>query len=258
MPIPVRRRLILGGLIAVVLAAGVSLLVASPSPSTTLYACAVKDSGTVRLVKAGTVCRTNEYAVQWSVTGPQGPQGPQGSQGPQGPQGPQGAQGVQGPEGPVGPQGEPSPGTGAEGYRRAILCSSDELPDIAPVEIFTIPGVVTFTATCNVSDPTPSHRMVMTATNLTTSNLVIGFGDYKEFDSDLPGPLYVDVPPGGTFTPASWYQPAGAADRSIQHGFIMGPGFWTYTAAVRLPTAIPGIGLAAVQVVPTKSVTPAQ
>lgn len=72
----VRRRLLGGALVAVVVGGLVS--VGAQSSSNTIYACVSDATGIVRVVAAGTECRPQEQAVQWNVMGPAGPQGPQG------------------------------------------------------------------------------------------------------------------------------------------------------------------------------------
>jgi collagen triple helix repeat protein len=54
-------------------------------------------------------CKSHEYFLEISTTGPQGPQGPPGAQGPKGDAGVQGATGDQGPPGPPGAQGPRGP-----------------------------------------------------------------------------------------------------------------------------------------------------
>ena len=61
-----------------------------------VHACVTKIIGTVRIVPAEEVCKTNESRLDWNIEGPAGPQGVPGPIGPQGPQGPQGAQGPAG------------------------------------------------------------------------------------------------------------------------------------------------------------------
>jgi hypothetical protein len=90
-----------------------------------IHACVTKATafspgGAVRVVSAGTACKSTETALTWNSTGLQGPVGPQGIQGPAGgpgpagPAGPQGAKGDQGVPGPQGPKGDPGD-TGATG-----------------------------------------------------------------------------------------------------------------------------------------------
>ena len=70
------------------------------SAQTTLYACFVKNTGTVYRIKTAgtpTKCGTNHTEFSWNEegqAGPQGPQGPQGAEGPQGPAGPDGWPGI--------------------------------------------------------------------------------------------------------------------------------------------------------------------
>lgn len=69
---------------------------ASAQSNDTIYACVVKSSGAVRIVKAGTACRTKEKKISWNARGEQGPQGPSGPSGAEGPQGPKGERGEKG------------------------------------------------------------------------------------------------------------------------------------------------------------------
>jgi len=78
--------------------------------------CAAKGSGRLRVVSAGSSCRSSERRLIWNVRGPQGLPGPAGTPGPAGPEGPAGASG---PQGERGAQGEPGP-QGARGERGAI------------------------------------------------------------------------------------------------------------------------------------------
>jgi hypothetical protein len=43
-----------------------------------IHACVDTSTGAVRIVNDGTLCNTNETALQWGVVGLQGPAGPQG------------------------------------------------------------------------------------------------------------------------------------------------------------------------------------
>ena len=65
----------------------VSMLWGHGGDTTQIHSCVAKD-GTIRIVGATTTCKSQETALDWSITGPQGPQGPQGDPGPQGPRGP--------------------------------------------------------------------------------------------------------------------------------------------------------------------------
>lgn len=74
-------------------ALALTLLVAGLAPTTALAqtsgvinACSGKSLGTLRLVDAGTTCRTGETLVSWNVQGQQGPAGETGPAGPAGPQ----------------------------------------------------------------------------------------------------------------------------------------------------------------------------
>lgn len=76
-----------------VVAAAALLTLASTtagSAQTTLYACYVKNSGTVYRIKtpgAPAKCTGNAIEFSWNMEGQVGPQGPQGPQGPTGPSG---------------------------------------------------------------------------------------------------------------------------------------------------------------------------
>ncbi len=84
--------------------------------------------GRVRIVGPNDGCRRGEFAVHWSITGPQGPKGDTGATGPTGPQGlkgdkgDKGDQGIQGLQGLKGDKGD----TGAQGPA-GTLGSFDEL-----------------------------------------------------------------------------------------------------------------------------------
>ncbi len=82
-----------------------ALFMAAHGGDTTRVHSCVKPDGSLRIVSPTTACKSNETALDWSITGPQGPIGPQGPTGAQGPEGPQGPQGPQGPEGPQEPAG---------------------------------------------------------------------------------------------------------------------------------------------------------
>ncbi len=60
----------------------------------TIYACAGKALGVLRIVSGPAACTSFENPISWNSEGPAGAQGPTGPQGPQGAQGPQGPAGV--------------------------------------------------------------------------------------------------------------------------------------------------------------------
>lgn len=74
-------------------------------PQSSIFACAQKHDGRLRLVARPADCRPSEVTVSWNVQGPQGiagqpgPPGPQGVPGPQGPVGSAGIQGLPGASG---------------------------------------------------------------------------------------------------------------------------------------------------------------
>jgi hypothetical protein len=53
-----------------------------------IFACVNANSGAIRIVAQGAVCRSPESLVTWNVVGPQGPPGPAGPAGALGPPGP--------------------------------------------------------------------------------------------------------------------------------------------------------------------------
>jgi hypothetical protein len=73
--------------------------IACAQAQNTIYACANRKSGYLRLTTATARCIPFETKVSWNVTGPPGPQGPPGQNGAPG------TDGSQGPAGPAGPQG---------------------------------------------------------------------------------------------------------------------------------------------------------
>ncbi len=119
------RRLRLLGVPVVVAFAGVPLLApvggwgaaAGKPATTTVYACVIKDSGVVRLVKRTRKCRRPERKLGWARRGAAGLSGPQGQRGEPGAAadaGAAGAAGAAGPAGGVGPAG-PAGGIGPAG-----------------------------------------------------------------------------------------------------------------------------------------------
>jgi hypothetical protein len=109
-----------------------TMAAAAADDANVIHACVTKATafsagGAVRIVSAGTACKSNETALTWNSTGLQGPVGPQGIQGPAGPPGPagplgpqgaKGDQGVPGPQGPKGATGDTG-ATGAQGIQGA-------------------------------------------------------------------------------------------------------------------------------------------
>jgi hypothetical protein len=84
--------------LALALAATAGALSALPlaeAGAATIKACAAKQGGAVRVLKAGGSCTGAENPLSWNNPGPAGPQGTAGAQGPAGPQGPPGASGFQ-------------------------------------------------------------------------------------------------------------------------------------------------------------------
>ena len=63
-----------------------------------IYGCAADSGGALRIVPAGTRCKSTETKLVWNVQGPRGPRGNEGERGPRG---------LIGPEGDRGPRGYP-------------------------------------------------------------------------------------------------------------------------------------------------------
>ena len=72
-----KRLALVGGLVAVALAAAAGFAYAQGGGEATINACAKTDSGQLRL-DTGSGCLPSEQAVQWNQVGPQGPPGPPG------------------------------------------------------------------------------------------------------------------------------------------------------------------------------------
>lgn len=53
--------------------------VVGQTANNSIYACAQKQTGNLRMVAAGTSCRPDETATSWNQQGPQGPAGPSGA-----------------------------------------------------------------------------------------------------------------------------------------------------------------------------------
>lgn len=96
---------VLSAIMATVIAAGVSGVVASNAASTTIYACVSKTSSLTKVSTKPHTCPKGTLKLSWGTKGVTGNQGAPGIQGPAGQQGYAGEQGAQGPEGPAGPAG---------------------------------------------------------------------------------------------------------------------------------------------------------
>jgi hypothetical protein len=114
-------KLLLGlsaGVIALCIFTYVSANSSDPS-NDVIHACVKSSNGSIRIVEAGSTCKSNESPLNWNLIGPEGPTGPSGPLGPSGPQGPSGSLGAIGPTGPVGPRGD-SGASGAQGSQGPI------------------------------------------------------------------------------------------------------------------------------------------
>jgi hypothetical protein len=76
-------------------------LSAAPANASTIYACAKKHGGALRLVSRSTRCKRTEYKVSWNNPGPTGGNGPRGPEGKRGANGVNGANGTNGANGAV-------------------------------------------------------------------------------------------------------------------------------------------------------------
>ena len=96
----------LSAVVAVLITAGLSGVVASNAASTpTIYACVSKTSSLTKVSTKPHACPKGTLKLSWGTTGAKGATGNQGAQGPYGPEGAAGAQGPAGPAGPAGAQG---------------------------------------------------------------------------------------------------------------------------------------------------------
>lgn len=73
------RVLLIGSVVAAVAVGTAFAASGALADEQTLYACAQKPSGILRLVDDAAECRETEKAVQWNVQGPPGPQGEPGA-----------------------------------------------------------------------------------------------------------------------------------------------------------------------------------
>jgi hypothetical protein len=81
------RRITLLVVLLAILAAAVALdwaAAAPPSDAATIYACAKKHDGALRIVSRHTRCKRNERKTSWGTQGPRGPRGATGATGPAG------------------------------------------------------------------------------------------------------------------------------------------------------------------------------
>jgi hypothetical protein len=77
--------------LALVVEVGIGSAIAVIPNNGTYYACLVKKTGAVKVIKYPKVqCPTGTCLIKWKAKGPAGPQGVQEPQGPQGDQGPKG------------------------------------------------------------------------------------------------------------------------------------------------------------------------
>jgi hypothetical protein len=101
----------LSAIVAVVITAAVSGVVASNAASSTIYACVSKTSSLTKVSTKPHTCPKGTLKLSWGTagtkgaTGAKGDQGVAGTQGYAGEQGPAGAQGPAGEQGPAGAQG---------------------------------------------------------------------------------------------------------------------------------------------------------
>ena len=114
------------GMIGAAAIASLGGLAYATTPSNVINGCMNDSTGILRVVAAGSSCKSNETPLSWNQqgvqgeTGPIGPQGPKGDKGDTGETGPQGLKGDKGDTGETGPQGPQGPkgdkgDTGAQG-----------------------------------------------------------------------------------------------------------------------------------------------
>ena len=92
-----RSMMSLPSAVAVALAFGGGVALASQDTGTTITACVDGTNGNVRITAQD--CRQTEQPLSWNQVGPAGPQGPAGADGPAGPAGQDGIDGVDGQDG---------------------------------------------------------------------------------------------------------------------------------------------------------------
>lgn len=96
----------LSAVVAVLITAGLSGVVASNAASTpTIYACVSKTSSLTKVSTKPHACPKGTLKLSWGITGTKGATGTRGAQGAQGPYGPEGAAGPAGAQGPAGSDG---------------------------------------------------------------------------------------------------------------------------------------------------------
>lgn len=110
-PLPVAIGLVFA--VALVVVASVSIGDAlgrdAPESAAEMRGCVSVFNGSLRLIQGDVTCNDREYAVSWSIEGPEGPQGEPGPPGPSGEQGPAGPPGPPGDPGPTGLPGKTGP-----------------------------------------------------------------------------------------------------------------------------------------------------
>jgi hypothetical protein len=107
----------LSAVVAVLITAALSGVVASNASNPTIYACVSKAGALSKVSKKSHSCPKGTTKMSWGIAGIKGATGSQGAQGPYGPEGAAGAQGPVGEAGPAGlqgPVGEPGP-AGSDG-----------------------------------------------------------------------------------------------------------------------------------------------
>ena len=109
-----RKVNVLSAIVAVLITAAVSGVVASNAATTTIYACVSKTSSLTKVSTKPHACPKGTLKLSWGGSGTKGETGAKGEQGAAGPQGYVGEQGQAGPAGAQGPAGEQGP-AGAQG-----------------------------------------------------------------------------------------------------------------------------------------------
>jgi hypothetical protein len=221
----------------------------------------------MRLVSAGSSCRSNERRLTWNVRGPKGnpgpagptgaagpagERGPQGEQGPQGiagdagPAGPAGPVGAQGPQGPAGPRGEPGPALASFDQLAGLPCTVSG--DTGSVEISYDSGNEA-TIVCSVSTepppPPPASAIrvneVMTGMTGAAANEFVELVNAGSEPADVGGYRVVYRSAAGTSDTLLAAVPAGTIIAAGGH-YLLGGGSYSGPVA---PDQSFGIGLAA-------------
>jgi hypothetical protein len=170
MSVPITRR----GIMVLAAAGALLLAVLAAAPqaeAATIYACAKKKGGAVRVVSKKAKCKKSETKLSWNTNGPGGKNGANGLNGSNGKDGVQGKEGVPGPFGETLPSGKSETGVYALEGSASVIQSGWGFPFAlasAPAIHFIADGTAP-PAQCpgSVKDPkaSPGHLCVYEGTS---------------------------------------------------------------------------------------------